>query len=108
MIEKYRIRVAWIEVPTEEADPLVRASIERLVKNDEYETVQTFTWSEYLHRRLSEVATQMLTFTDPVSLQPITISAAGMAAGIKAFLTHWMLQNIPGTVINERGDVVKE
>jgi len=46
-------------------------------------------------RKASDVALEVITFTDPVTKQEITMSVAGMATGIKALMVKWILEDNP-------------
>lgn len=107
MIEKTRAQQITIDLPTEEAMVWVRAALQTVLKDEQYKTVQTIDRTAYSHRSMGEFALQMQTFTDPVTGQEHTLSGAGAAAAIGAFVRSWILTDHGGR-INEHGDIVKE
>jgi hypothetical protein len=109
MIEKIRAQQVTIDLPTEEAEPWVRAIIQRVMKNPEtYQTVQTVDRVDAVHRRLSDFATMVQTFTDPVTGASVTLSGVGCGQAIIAFVKAWMLEDFFDYVENTHGDIVKE
>jgi hypothetical protein len=109
MIEKIRAQQVTIDLPTEEAEPWVRAVIQRVMKDPEtYETNQTVDRIDAVHRRLSDFAMMQQTFTDPVTGGSVTLSGVGCGQAIIAFVKAWMLEDFPGYVENIHGDIVKE
>ena len=108
-IEKIRAQQVVIDLPTEEAEPWVRATIQRVVKDAEtYKTVQTVDRVEAVHRRLADFATMVRTFIDPVTQQEVTLSGVGCGQAIITFVKAWMLEDFPEYIENTYGDIVKE
>lgn len=105
---KLRAQHIAIDIPTETAEAWVSAVLQKVIKDDEYKTIQLVDRTDYLHRKFSEFALQMLPFTDPVTQQQITLSGAGLAVAISTFVKTWMLAGIHGTVENAHGDIIKE
>lgn len=108
-IEKIRAQQVVIDLPTEEAEPWVRATIQRVIKDAAtYKTTQTVDRVEAVHRQLSDFATMTQTFTDPVTQQAVTLSGVGCGQAIIAFVKAWMLEDFPEFHENAYGDIVKE
>lgn len=108
MLKKVRAQQITLELPTEEAEVWVRAIIQTVYKDGNYNTVQTVDRTASLHRRFSEFAMQLETLQDPVTGQALTISGAGLALVVSAFVKAWMLTDTPGSTLNAAGDIVLE
>lgn len=50
-----------------------------------------------IHRRVDVVATEIQSFTDPVTGQRIDISVAGIGIAISQAVTRWIIENNPGS-----------
>ena len=108
MLKKVRAQQITLELPAEEAEAWVRAMIQTVYKDGDYNTVQTVDRTAALHRRFSEFAMQVETVQDPVTGQPLVISGAGLALAVSAFVKTWMLTDTPGSTLNAAGDIVLE
>lgn len=108
MPKKVRAQQIVLDLPTEEAEVWIRAVIQTVFKDADYNTVQTVDRTAALHRRFSEFATQVETVQDPVIGQSLAISGAGIAMAVSAFVKTWILADTPGAVLNESGDIVLE
>lgn len=108
MLKKVRAQQIILELPTEEAEVWIRATIQSVYKDGDYKTVQTVDRTSALHRRFGEFATQLETVQDPVTGQTITLSGAGIAMAVSAFVKTWILADTPGAVLNESGDIILE
>ena len=106
-IEKTRAMRIEIDLPLEGAMPWVRAVLQTVFKDADYRTTQVVDRTGHVHRSLGEFAGQMQTITDPITGQQVTLSGAGAAAMISAFVSSWILTDMGG-VVNDQGDIVKE
>ncbi len=107
MITKYRAQQVTLDLPTEESEVWIRCMIQKVIKNDDYQTVQTIDRVSDIHRRFSEFMLQTQTLQDPVTGDTLEISGAGLGLAVSAFVKRWMLEDILGTINNEHGDIVK-
>jgi hypothetical protein len=107
MIEKTRAQQIVIDLPTEESATWIRAVLQTVIKNDNYETIQVVDRTAFIHRNLSEIATQTVNITDPVTGANVTLSGIGVALAVTAFVRDWILSD-KGGVVNNHGDIVKE
>jgi hypothetical protein len=107
MIRKLRAQKISIDLPTETATPWVNV-IWQLVRKDAatYVTVQTIDRVDESAKPLMAFAMEAKTVSDPVTGQDITVSGAGMAELIKAFVSDWIMAENPGSFINEHGDII--
>lgn len=105
-INKVRSQQIVIDLPTEEAEVWIRATLQRCVKNEHYETVQTVDRVGYIHRAASQIIMQMTTITDPVTGQQHTISGAGAYLLIRDMVSAWIVADRGGH-INEHQDIIE-
>lgn len=108
MITKLRAQQITLDLPTENAEVWVQAVLQKVIKNDDYETVQTVDRVSAVHRLFGEFAVSSLTIFDPVIGQEITLSGAGLGIAVSEFVKQWMLADVPGTSLNQHGDIIKE
>jgi hypothetical protein len=106
MKTKIRSQQIVIDLPTEDGEVLVRSTLQKCIKDDDNKTVQVVDRVGYVHRPLSEIILQMVTFTDPVTQQTHTISGAGASILIRDMVMAWIVQD-RGGVINEFGDIIE-
>jgi hypothetical protein len=107
MIKKIRAQQIVIDLPTETAPVWVWVSWQRCVKNDSYVTTQTVDQVINTNAALSTFATKIESITDPVTGQTVTASGAGVATLIKQFAQSWVMPQLPGSYVNEHGDIIE-
>lgn len=103
---KIRSQQITIDLPTEEAEVWVRATLQKCIKDEDYKTIQTMDRVGYTHRSLSNFIMQMTTIIDPVTQQTHTLSGAGIATIISQLICQWIVED-RGGVINDKGDVIE-
>ena len=108
MPKKIRAQQITLELPTEGAEVWVRAMIQTVYKDANYQTIQTVDRTNSLHRRFSEFVLQTETVQDPVTGQSTTLSGAGLALAVSAFVKAWILEDTPGSVLNAEDDIIQE
>lgn len=108
MITKLRAQQITLDLPTEGAEVWVRAVMQKVIKDANYATTQTVDRVGAVNRQFSEFAMSSMTIVDPVHVAEITISGAGLGIAVGEFVKQWMLADVAGTSINERGDVIKD
>lgn len=106
-ITKLRTQQITLDLPMEDAEVWVRAVLQKVIKDADYRTIQTVDREGAVNRLFSEFATTRLTIIDPVLGQEITLSGAGLGVAVGEFVKQWMLEDVSGTFINDRGDVIK-
>lgn len=106
-MKKLRAQQISIDLPTEEGEVWLNATLQTIVKDQDYKTVQRIDRTEQTHRKLSDVATQVEQMYDPVTGQTLNVSGYGVALLIKMFVVSWMQQDHGGE-INEIGDLITE
>lgn len=108
---KNGLRTGKIEIDTLKPKDVqwVSATIQHLELDDKGNITSIKLNSDRLYRRVDKVATEMQTFVDPLTGESHTMSIAGIATGIAAFLNHWITEDNPGTSYCEGcGMVVKD
>ena len=110
---KKAIRTGRIEIDTIKlhGPKWIVATISTLELDDQNQVVSERIRDLKLYRKVSNVATETVTITDPVTGQPITVSVAGIGGLIKAIMIQWMQEDFPATydpeidlvVINDTG-----
>jgi hypothetical protein len=106
-MKKIRSQQIIIDLPTEDAEVWVRATLQRCIKDDAtYATVQTIDRVGFVHRAASEIIMQMTTITDPVTGQSHTISGAGAYMLIRDMVSAWIIAD-RGGAINEHADIIE-
>lgn len=108
MLKKIRAQQIILELPAEEAEVWIRATIQTVYKDADYKTTQTVDRTAALHRQFSEFATQIEVVQDPVTGNTVAISGAGVAMAVSAFVKAWILADTPGSVLNSAGDIILE
>lgn len=98
MPTQVRVPQIVIDVPKSSSDPFIMMPVQRIVYDAQGNVTQTIPRSDRLYRQISKVATEMVTFTDPVTQQEITISAAGAGAAITGFVAKWLAEHYDSTV----------
>jgi hypothetical protein len=105
---KLRAQKITLDMPREGQPVWADIVIQVCVKDDDYETIQVIDRRYKINRTFDDFAGSLVTFTDPVTGQQITLSGAGVGQGISELVRGWMLDELPGAVVNDRGDIVQE
>lgn len=106
-MNKIRSQQITIDLPVENAMPWVRATLQKCVKDENYDTIQTTDRVGFVHRSLADFAAQMTTITDPVTGQTHTISGIGVSLLIGDMVSAWIVEDRGGHV-NEQQDVIED
>jgi hypothetical protein len=106
--KKLRAQKIILDMPREGHPVWANIVIQVCVKDDDYETIQVVDRRYQINRIFGDFAASMVTFTDPVTGQQITLSGAGVGQGISELVRGWMLAELPGAVVNDRNDIVQE
>jgi len=94
-----------ITSPTELSEPWINGQVQRVVLDAEGEITQTLNRTEQMHRRFGLIATDMVTVSDPVTQQEVTLSGYGLQLAIQAIVAQWLVEDNPGAFIDEQGRV---
>ncbi len=106
MTKKIRSQQIVIDLPTETSEVWVRATLQRVIKDADYKTIQTIDRVGFVHRAASQISTQMTTITDPVTGEAHTISGAGAYILIRDMVSAWIITD-RGGAINEHEDIIE-
>lgn len=103
------IRTATINIDTIVPDSYqwVNADIQ-LLELDENKAIKSISnRSQQLHRRIDEVATEIISVYDPVTRVTSNISVAGIGTAITQIMIKWMLEDNPNSYFDpETGRVI--
>jgi len=105
--KKLRAQRMTLDMPREGLPVWTNVTVQVVVKDADYQTVQIIDRVLNISRQFDEFAQNTVTITDPITGQPITLSGAGVGLAISEFVKGWMVQDIPNTSINAVGDVVQ-
>ena len=97
MITKLRASQITLDLPTENSDVWVRAVLQKVLKDDDYQTVQTVDRVGAVRRQFSDFAANSLTVFDPLQGANITLSGAALGMAVAEFVKQWMLADVPGS-----------
>lgn len=86
MIEEYRASKITIEVPKEHSEPWVHLTINKMFKDDEGNLTNEIPRFDYISKPLSQVATNMYEYLDPIQRQTFNISGYGLAQAITSYV----------------------
>jgi len=102
------IRVGRIEIDTlkPNAPQWITSTIQTLEVDDNDEIISQLYKDAQLIRRVSEVTTQVVSITDPVTQQVVNLSVAGLGTAIKAVMINWMLEDNVGSAYDPGTDLV--
>lgn len=108
MIHKLRTMQITMELPTEASDVWLRAALQKVIKNNDYQTVQTIDAVDAINRQLSEILTEEITVTDPFTGIVHTLNCATLSIAITEIVKRWILFENPDYHENDQGDLIKE
>jgi len=109
MIKKIRVQKIEIDMPTEDGEMWLRATLQFAYKNPDGSLRQIVDRVDFIYRSFTEFCAEMRTITDPVTGQTLSSSGAGCALMIKKFITNWIVQKYPAATVNQQtGDITIE
>lgn len=93
------IRTSTINIDTIVPDSWqwVNASIQRLEVTEDGKISSVSPREQQLHRRIDKVASEVVTFKDPVTQKGVVLSIAGIGVAITTIMVKWMLEDNPGS-----------
>jgi len=94
---KTAIRTGHIEIDTVKlhGPKWISASLQTLEIDPDGNVLSERMRDKKLYRKVTDVAMQTVTTTDPVTGQAVTVSVAGLGALVKAAMISWMLDGSP-------------
>ena len=108
MIKKLRSQQIVMELPKEDSDVFIRATLQQVIKDDDYKTVQLIDRVDAVHRELSQIMGMVVTFPDPATGQMLSLPVVTIGAAITATIVNFILEDHPEYHLNDRGDIIKE
>lgn len=101
-----------IDVPTPEAEPFIMGILQKVVLNTEGDVLQVIPRQDELYRRSSQIITDTISFTDPVTQTQHTLSGAGLQVAITAMVSKWLIEDYTTPeftpYVDENGRVIIE
>ncbi|MEM9482113.1 MAG: hypothetical protein AAGA83_00320 [Cyanobacteria bacterium P01_F01_bin.116] len=94
-----RIEKIEIEAIAVNPSPIIRVKASKQLKDGE-NIVQSFPGLEEVFRKATDVATQIISITDPVTGQAVNISVAGVQAAITQGIYEWFPEEFDGQLID--------
>lgn len=86
--------------------------VQKVIVDDLNNVTQVIPRADEVHRRASEIITDMVTFTDPLTGHDCTISGAGLDAAITAMVSKWIIEDCAKdgvtAALNEHGRIIIE
>jgi hypothetical protein len=108
MIRKLRTQQIIMDLPKEESDVFIRATLQLAIKNEDYKTIQLIDRHDVVHRELSRTMFETVTVVDPINGVPITLNGATIATALTRAIMNWILEEHPDYRENDKGDIIKE
>ena len=107
MKKQIRVHQIVIDSPRTELPPFVSMMVQRKIYDDDGNVSQIINRERQLNRRIDKVAFEMVTFTDPITQQSVTISIAGLGGALEATVAKWMAEDYADEVahVDEAGKV---
>jgi len=107
---KEALRTGQIEIDTQKMgdEQWIAATIQNLELNSDGSVASEKMRDGKVYRKVSDVALEMITVTDPVTQQQLTMSVAGMGTAIKTLMIKWILEDNANTTYDANlGMVIK-
>jgi len=90
MTEHHRASKIIIDIPKEDSEPWVHVTIDLLLKDDNEITQNVIPRVAYISKPLSEIASEMYDFNDPILQKDNTLSGYGLAQAISSYVNTRM------------------
>lgn len=100
MPSRLRSQKIEIDLPTELSEPWVHVVVQKLILNNEGNTIQTLDRNSHIYKSINDYAMQLVNFTDPVTQQQYTISGAGLGQAITNMVLTWMDEKFDGQIVD--------
>lgn len=107
---KKALRTGKIEIDTQKINEAqwIVATIQSLDLDNDNKILSEDFRDGKIFKKVTDVALETVTITDPVTQQEITLSVAGLGTAIKAILIKWILEENPNSTYDaEIGMVIK-
>jgi len=92
---RIRAQQITIDIPRTNSEPWINIVVQLV--EDDGGIVDRYDFS---HRALGKVATEIVTFTDPVLQKQTSVSVYGLAEAIKEAVVHWLVADHNGTYLD--------
>lgn len=82
-----------IDIPVPDAEPWINGIIQHVIVDEQDNIHQIVDRSVQVHRRSSDILTDTTTYTDPVTLETVTVSGAGLQVAITQIVSQWIIED---------------
>lgn len=87
-----RVHQIIIDSPKPDREPFITLAVQRRVFDEQGSLVQTINRERLIYKRLSEVATEIIEFDDPVLQKRVNDSVAGIGAALTSVSVKWLAE----------------
>lgn len=98
MPKRVRSEKISIDIPQSESEPWISLIVQGITEDEQGNITQVVPRMGQIHRRMSDVQTQMFMGYDPVTQQPLNVSMAGIASLITVAAAAFLAEDYDGTV----------
>lgn len=109
-MDAYRTQRLVIDLPTPYAEPWISCMLQHLSVDENDTILEINDRVKMLYKRMSDCATEGITFTDPVTQVEHTVTGAGIGSAITAMVCKWIIRDLEAqgkvAYVNEFGRVV--
>lgn len=107
MIVRLRTQQLYIDLPTPDSEPWINLIVQRVEMDDDYNTINVVDRWGQVNARMTNIAWNTYTFSDPLSSELGCISILGMSDAITNFGVDLIMQKYGGT-LDDRGYLIVE
>ena len=105
MKTRLRVQKIVIDTPLSDSEPWVQLTIQRIEMDDDFNTLNTVDRWKQIHKRLSEFATDIVSFDDPILVSENSISGIGLGNALTSMCISWTASEFNG-IIDENGFIM--
>lgn len=107
MIKRLRTQQVYIDLPTPDSEPWFNLIVQLVEMNDEYKTINVVDRWGQVSERLTKIAWNTYSFTDPVPCLDGEISVVGLGDAITSLGIDLIIKKYGG-YLDERGYIIVE
>lgn len=101
-----------IDLPVPGAEPFIMGIVQNVIVDADDNVLQIIPRQDQMHRRSSEILTDIVTLTDPVTQDELVVSGAGLQMAITAMVSKWLIEDCAAdgvsAQVNQYGRVIIE
>lgn len=100
-----RLQQITIDVPRNTSEPFIHLYIQKVVRDDTNNDIQTIDRYHQVHKKLYDVLLDTTNVSDLVTGATFDISVAGVSEAIKEMTLMWMQTTFGGTIAGDELDI---